>query len=67
MAKMVEREGMQQLLDGGAQLVEVLPKKEFERIHIAGAINIPLQSLNEQTASRLQKTIPIIVYCFDFQ
>lgn len=67
MAEIVEREEMQRLLGDGAQLVEVLPEKEFKRIHIAGAINIPLQSFNEETTSRLQKTKPIIVYCYDFQ
>lgn len=58
---------MRRLIDEHAQLVEVLPPREYEEEHLPGAINIPLKSLDEQTTARLDKDRPIVVYCWDFQ
>ncbi len=51
----------------GAQLVEVLPNKEYEEEHLPGAINIPLKSLDENSAAQLNRDAPVIVYCHDYQ
>ncbi|MDQ3985168.1 MAG: rhodanese-like domain-containing protein [Actinomycetota bacterium] len=53
------------LIDRGAQLVEVLPAKEYEEEHLPGAINIPLKSLTPDVAARLDRVRPIVVYCWD--
>lgn len=58
---------MRRLIDEDAQLVEVLPPREYEEEHLPGAINIPLKSLDEQTTARLDKDRPVVVYCWDFQ
>ena len=58
---------VQQLLQEGAQLVEVLPKAEYENEHLAGAIHLPLKELGGETASILAKDKPVIVYCHDAQ
>lgn len=58
---------MRGLVDEDAQLVEVLPPREYEEEHLPGAINIPLKTLDEQSTSRLDKDRPIVVYCWDFQ
>jgi rhodanese-related sulfurtransferase len=50
-----------------AQLVEVLPAKEFSEEHIAGAINIPLKELDERAPLELDRERPVIVYCNDYQ
>ena len=50
-----------------AQLVEVLPRDEFESEHISGALNLPLKELDAKTAGRLDRERPVIVYCDDFQ
>ncbi len=50
----------------GARLVEVLPREEYEE-HLPGAINIPLKELNRETATRLQRDAPVVVYCHDYQ
>lgn len=55
------------MLQAGAQLVEVLPRREYEEEHLPGAINIPLRELNRQTTSQLDKSRPVIVYCYDYQ
>jgi rhodanese-related sulfurtransferase len=59
------RNDVQRLLAEGAQLVEVLPKAEYEEEHLPGAINLPLKELDRQTAQRLDIARPVIVYCYD--
>ncbi len=59
----ITREEVQELVrDEGAQLVEVLPPTEYEDEHIQGSINLPLKRLNRETAGRLDKARPVIVY-----
>jgi rhodanese-related sulfurtransferase len=50
-----------------AQLIEVLPRDDYESEHIAGAISLPLKELNRETAKSLDRGHPLIVYCNDFQ
>jgi rhodanese-related sulfurtransferase len=57
---------VKQLLDQGAQLVDVLGEDEFEHDHLPGAINIPLKKLDATTAARLDRDRPVLVYCNDF-
>jgi rhodanese-related sulfurtransferase len=60
---------LQELLDGGGQLVgqlvEVLPAAEYADEHLPGAINLPLKQLDATTAARLDPARPVIVYCWD--
>ena len=54
------------LVEAGAQLVEVLPKAEYDDEHVPGAIHLPLKSLRRETAEgALDRGRPIIVYCWD--
>jgi rhodanese-related sulfurtransferase len=53
------------LLDGGAQLVEVLPRAEYAEEHLPGAANLPLKELDATTVSPLDRTRPVVVYCWD--
>jgi rhodanese-related sulfurtransferase len=53
------------LLAGGAQLVEVLPEREYVEAHLPGAINIPLKQLTAQTAGALDRARAVVVYCWD--
>jgi rhodanese-related sulfurtransferase len=57
---------VKQLLDQGAQLVDVLGEDEFEHDHLPGAINIPLKRLDASTVARLDRNRPVLVYCNDF-
>ena len=61
----VFKDEMRQLLAGGVQLVEVLPREEYEEEHLPGAINIPLKELDRET-TRLRREAPVIVYCHDY-
>ena len=68
MATQVERGEVQRLrAEEDAQLVEVLPAKEFGEEHIVGAINIPLKQLDERAPRELDRERPVIVYCNDYQ
>ena len=67
MSTEIGREEARRMVADGAQLVEVLPAKEYEAEHLPGAINIPLPQLDQQTTAMLQRDRPVIVYCHDWQ
>jgi rhodanese-related sulfurtransferase len=62
----IDRAGVQRLVGEGAQLVDVLPRADYEELHLAGAISIPLRELDERTMSVLDASAPVITYCNDF-
>jgi len=57
--------GVRELIDQGAQLVEVLPEEDYAELHLPGAISIPLKALDEQSAAVLDRSKPVIAYCWD--
>lgn len=65
MPESIHLEGLQRLLAQKAQLVEVLPRAEYEQEHLPGAIHLPLKELDATTTARLDRERPIIVYCHD--
>jgi rhodanese-related sulfurtransferase len=67
MPEIVDRNQVQELIKHGAQLVEVLSFKQYQRAHLPGAMNLPLAKLNRRTAAEFDKDRPIIVYCYDYQ
>jgi len=56
---------LKRLLDDGAQLVEVLPPAEYAEEHLPGAMNIPLKELDAAAAAQLDRSRPVVVYCYD--
>ena len=52
-------------LAAGAQLVEVLPAKEYDEEHLPGAVSIPLKELTPERASTLDAARPVVVYCWN--
>jgi rhodanese-related sulfurtransferase len=65
---MVARSDVRRLVQqDSAQLVEVLPREEYEEEHIAGAISLPLKDVGSHAAQTLDRSRPVIVYCNDFQ
>jgi rhodanese-related sulfurtransferase len=65
MARTVNLAGVQELLERGAQLVEVLPHEEYQELHLPGAIHLPLKELDAQRARQLDRERPVVVYCWD--
>lgn len=65
MARAVDRERLQDLVAEGAQLVEVLPPKEYEQQHLPGARSMPLSKIDAESAATLDASRPVVVYCWD--
>lgn len=65
MVRSIDLLGLRELLGGGAQLVEVLPAAEYDELHLPGAVNIPLKKLTPPVAGALDRTRPVVVYCWD--
>jgi rhodanese-related sulfurtransferase len=65
MPQTVTRRQLEDLVNEGAQLVEVLPEDEYIEEHLPGAISLPLRQLTREAAERLDKSRPVIVYCWD--
>lgn len=65
MPREIDREEVQRLVTEGAQLIEVLPREEYEEEHLPGAINIPLREIDQEAPKRLDRNRPVIVYCWD--
>jgi rhodanese-related sulfurtransferase len=63
--KGIDRTELQLLLAEGAQLVEVLPREEFDEEHLPGAINLPLRRIEKEARERLDPARAVVVYCFD--
>jgi rhodanese-related sulfurtransferase len=64
--KWIDRADVRRLVAANAQLVEVLPRDEWESEHITGARSIPLKELDERARSELDAGQTVIVYCYGF-
>jgi rhodanese-related sulfurtransferase len=51
----------------GAQVLEVLPRKQFDEQHIPGAISLPLSQFKTSELAKLDRNRVVIVYCWDYQ
>lgn len=67
MTTSIATDELRRLLDQGAQLLDVMPAKEFAEDHLPGAVNVPLTDLDADTAATLDPGRPVVVYCFDYQ
>ena len=65
MPKGIDRNEVQRLLSEGAQLVEVLPREEYDEEHLPGAIHLPLRRIETEARDRLDLDRAVIVYCYD--
>lgn len=67
MSIQIGRERVRQLTAAGANLLEVLPRTEYEDEHLPGAVNIPLKELDRESVAELRREHSVIVYCYDTQ
>jgi rhodanese-related sulfurtransferase len=66
MSPAVDLHGLRHLVDRGAQLVEVLPREEYEEQHLPGALHLPLKQLDAPRAGELlDRPRAVVVYCWD--
>lgn len=61
----IDRGELLRLLETGAQLVDVLPAREYEEEHLPGAVNLPLRELGARARQELDGSRAIVVYCYD--
>ncbi len=61
----IDRHEVRRLVAAGAQLVDVMPKAEWEESHISGAVHVPLKKLDELAPAHLDTARAVIVYCYD--
>ena len=52
-----------ELIEGGAQAIDVRTAVEHAESHIAGAIHVPLDQLGSEHAQQVDSGKPVIVYC----
>jgi rhodanese-related sulfurtransferase len=60
------REDVQRLAETGGQIVEVLPREQYDELHIKGAVNVPLRELDVRGPSELDVRAAVVTYCNDF-
>lgn len=56
---------LDELIESGRQLVEVLPNAEYVEEHLPGAVNISLRDISEKGVTALRAADPVVVYCWD--
>jgi rhodanese-related sulfurtransferase len=61
----IDLAGVKRLIASGAQLVEVLPREEYDELHLPGAISLPLKQLDMESAGQLDQDRDVMVYCWD--
>ncbi|MCH7586088.1 MAG: rhodanese-like domain-containing protein [Acidobacteria bacterium] len=54
------------LVEEAAQIVDVLPRWEYDEEHLAGAISIPAKRLDRDSVAQLRSDRPVVVYCHDY-
>jgi rhodanese-related sulfurtransferase len=65
MATRVDVDRALELVAAGAPLVDVLPNKVFDRDHLPGAVNVPLEMFRPGDVASFDRRSPIVLYCFD--
>jgi len=61
----IDRTQVQQLLTGGAQIVEVLEAQQYRLAHLPGARHIPGWEMTRSRVAELDPERPVVVYCYD--
>lgn len=65
MAQEVDREAVRRLMERGAQIVDVLPAREYSEDHLPGAVNLPIRRIETEASQVLDRRRPVVVYCAD--
>ena len=61
----VSLDGMLELVASRAQVVEVLPAKEYDEEHLPDAVSLPLKELTRERVAALDATRAVVVYCWN--
>jgi rhodanese-related sulfurtransferase len=63
--KRVDHRQVADLIRGGASVIDVLPRHEYDAGHIIGAIHVPLARVLAYADACADKSHPVVVYCRD--
>lgn len=55
------------ITEEAAQVLEVLPRGQYDWAHLPTAVHLPLSEMDGTAASRLDRGRPVVTYCNDFQ
>ncbi len=61
----IDRDEVQRLIEQGATVVEVLEERQFRAAHLPGAVHIPGWDMTPDRVGDLDRSRPIVLYCFD--
>ncbi|MFZ0189992.1 MAG: rhodanese-like domain-containing protein [Streptosporangiaceae bacterium] len=65
MSREIDREQVRRFMEQDAQIVDVLPAREYGEEHLPGAINLPLRRIEAEASQVLDRSRPVVVYCAD--
>ena len=65
MFESIGRDRVQELIDQGAQVVEVLEESQYRLAHLPGAVHLFARDLTRRRAEELDRHRPVVVYCLD--
>ena len=67
MPREIGRDDVHKLIDDGAQVVEVLERRQYEAAHLPSALHLPAWEMTRSRveAAGLDAARPVVVYCFD--
>ena len=66
MFESIDRQRARQLIEQGAQVVEVLEASQYRLAHLPGALHIFARDLSRERAEQvLDRDRPVILYCLD--
>jgi len=62
MSSVLKRLGEQSVV-----LIDVLDPESYAKVHLKGAINIPMEHLEEKIRDQVDPTTPVITYSIDYE
>ena len=66
MFESADRERVRQLIDQGAQVVEVLEEDQYRLAHLPGALHLFARAFTrERVEELLERDRPVVLYCLD--
>jgi rhodanese-related sulfurtransferase len=65
MFESIGRDRVRELIDNGAQVVEVLEESQYRLAHLPGAVHLFARDLTRERAEELDPDRPVVVYCLD--
>lgn len=58
---------LKRLGEQDAVIIDVLDPESFAKVHLKGAINIPMEHLEEEIRNRFDPGTPVITYSIDYE